>query len=491
MLLPKTVDWDDVRAAILQLDGRNTETIRTHRRLWGDFERWCNEKGCPPLPASIETVALYLCYVAPAYKLTSLSNILSAITYVHRLNGFAFSRNFLKPILNGIGRVHGGGMRKKPAIELNYLRTLVEQFPNHKRGLRDRAIFMIGFCGGLRCEELAHMDYVEFQEDAIGRLHFDRDGAAIEMRYRGNARTRARKVLKFIPRCSEFCPVRALEDWIAEAQITRGPLFRAVDKHGNVGETRLPRSTMSVLLRRALRDAEVARGRSPAEAAEIARPYTVQSLRIGFIKSALEAGVKPERIAMHLGLTTAQCIEQYKRRYKTFRDNPLLAVMAGPEPAGDPTKSGIATLDLPTTEQGWDGDSTTPTCRVGISRDEFLSRYGIENDCREALVRWRWPDGFRCPRCQQSRHSYFRGRRAYRCSACRLQTTAKSGTIFHNSLLPLTKWFYAYYLLQGSKTDVTPRQLASELNIKWDTAQRVKRTLTKAMGDENEGLRLA
>jgi hypothetical protein len=283
--------------------------------------------------------------------------------------------------------------------------------------------------------------------------------------------------------------VKALEEWIAEAGIARGPLFRAIDKHGNIGETRLARNYMPVLLRRALRDAEVARGRSSAEAAEIARPYTCHSLRIGFVKSAVEAGIRPERIAMHLGLTTAQCIEQYKRRYTTIRDNPLLAIMVDPDRACALTMPGVRALDFSTAGQGFHGDLATPTARVGVSRDEFLSCYGRESDCHEALVRWRWADAFRCPRCQQSRHSYSRVRRAYRCSACRLQTTARSGTIFQNSPLPLTKWFYAYYLLLGS-TEVTPRQLARELDIKWDTAQRMKRTLTKAMRREEGDLRL-
>jgi integrase len=312
------VDWEHVRAAILELDGRKPDTIRTYKRLWSAFDEWCIQREFSPLPASIETAALYLCHVAPLFKLNSLNNILSAISYVHRLNGFSFNRNFLKPILKGIGRAHGGAIRKKPAIQVDYLRTIVGYFPRNKRGLRDRAIFMTGSCGGLRSEELAHMDYLTFAEDGIGLLRIDRDGASIEMRYRGNALTRARKVLKYIPRYSEFCPVKALEEWITEARIARGPLFRAIDKHGNVGETRLTRNYMPVLLRRALRDAEVARGRSPVEAAEIARPYTFHSLRIGFVKSAVEAGVRPERIAMHLGLTTAQCIEQYRRRYTNY-----------------------------------------------------------------------------------------------------------------------------------------------------------------------------
>ena len=215
------------------------------------------------LPAPTEIVALYLCHIAHLYKLSSLNNILSAIAYFHRLKGIRFDRNPLKPVLKGIGRVHGGATLKKPAIELDYLHTLVNRFPKHKRGLRDRAIFMIGFCAGLRCEELTRLDYNEFGGGAISCVRIGRDGARIEMRYRGDAVKRARMVWKFIGRQSEFCPVKALEDWIAGAKITRGPLFRAIDKHGRIGETRLLRNNMSVILRRALRDAEVALGRIP------------------------------------------------------------------------------------------------------------------------------------------------------------------------------------------------------------------------------------
>jgi len=388
--------------------------------------------------------------------------------------------------------VHGGGTRKKPAIELEYLRTLLEHFPTHKRGLRDRAIFMIGFCGGLRCEELMRLDYAEFGEGAIGCLRIDRDGATIEMRYGGTASTRARTALKYIARCPDFCPVRALEDWIAEAHVTRGPLFRAIDKHGHVGETRLLRNNMSVLLRRALRDAEVALGRSPAEAAAIARPYSVQSLRIGFIKSALEAGATPERIAMHLGWTTAQSIDQYRRRYKTVRGNPLLAVMAAADNASDAEGAGTAAPGTLSGVRGCHEDPATADSvpGLGLGRNEFMCRYGSEDGCHEALVLWRWPDGFRCPRCRRSQHSYGPVRRVYRCVACKLQTTARSGTIFHNSRLPLTTWFHAYYVLRSGQTNVTPPQLARELDIKWDTALRMKRILMSAMGEDDGNFEL-
>jgi hypothetical protein len=70
--------------------------------------------------------------------------------------------------------------------------------------------------------------------------------------------------------------------------------------------------------------------------------------------------------------------------------------------------------------------------------------------------------------------------------------TADDRTLRHNlsQVSPtIDEMVLCIHLLQGS-TEVTPRQLARELDIKWDTAQRMKRTLTKAMRDEEGNLRL-
>ena len=64
-----------------------------------------------------------------------------------------------------------------------------------------------------------------------------------------------------------------------------------------------------------------------------------------------------------------------------------------------------------------------------------------------ALIEMRWPDGFVCPRCGRVRHSWSPARRLFQCSDCRLQTSAKAGTIFHKSKTPLTKWFLAMHLI--------------------------------------------
>ena len=58
----------------------------------------------------------------------------------------------------------------------------------------------------------------------------------------------------------------------------------------------------------------------------------------------------------------------------------------------------------------------------GLSEAQFAILYGAEAQCREAVMRWRWPSGFVCPVCGGKQHSLVKTRALYQCSACRRQT---------------------------------------------------------------------
>jgi ribosomal protein L37AE/L43A len=81
----------------------------------------------------------------------------------------------------------------------------------------------------------------------------------------------------------------------------------------------------------------------------------------------------------------------------------------------------------------------------GMSEAQFDNLYGTEAHCRDALVRWRWPQGFECPACTGRAHCIVeRGARIlFQCNACRKQTSVKAGTVFASSKLPLRLWFRA------------------------------------------------
>ena len=71
--------------------------------------------------------------------------------------------------------------------------------------------------------------------------------------------------------------------------------------------------------------------------------------------------------------------------------------------------------------------------------------------------RMRWPNGFLCPKCGVREHAFCEPRQLFQCRACRTQTSARAGTIFHKSHTPLAKWFLAMHLITASKNDIAAR----------------------------------
>jgi len=129
----------------------------------------------------------------------------------------------------------------------------------------------------------------------------------------------------------------------------------------------------------------------------------------------------------------------------------------------------------------------------GMSLSEFIDTYGTEAKCEAALERARWPTGFVCPECGEREHSRFLAdaRRYRQCARCRAQSTVRSGTLFHASKLPLTKWFQAIYLVTQNKNNISALSLKRHLGVAYATAWRVKHKLLEAMHqrDSNRLLR--
>ena len=75
----------------------------------------------------------------------------------------------------------------------------------------------------------------------------------------------------------------------------------------------------------------------------------------------------------------------------------------------------------------------------GLSEAQFAILYGTEDQCREAVMRWRWPSGFVCPVCGGKHHSLVKTRAVYQCTACRRQTSLIVGTIFAATKVPLAR----------------------------------------------------
>jgi transposase-like protein len=96
--------------------------------------------------------------------------------------------------------------------------------------------------------------------------------------------------------------------------------------------------------------------------------------------------------------------------------------------------------------------------------------FSSEAKCRELLKRLRWPNGPECPRCKGSAVPLNTGKDLLYCKDCDYQFTATSGTIFHDSHLPLIKWFTCVYLLCESRKGMSANQIKRMLGISYKTA---------------------
>ena len=106
----------------------------------------------------------------------------------------------------------------------------------------------------------------------------------------------------------------------------------------------------------------------------------------------------------------------------------------------------------------------------GISLSEFLKLYGTEDQCFDALYRWRWPKGFQCPHCGHDRACQLTNRKLQQCHRCRRQTSVTAGTIFDSTKLALTVWFQAIYLMTQDKRGVSAMKLHRHLGISYNAA---------------------
>ena len=101
---------------------------------------------------------------------------------------------------------------------------------------------------------------------------------------------------------------------------------------------------------------------------------------------------------------------------------------------------------------------------------KLVDQFHSEDACREVLAEIRWPDGVKCPRCDGERHAYDSERYVWDCYSCGYQFSVMSGTILHDTKLPLRKWFMATLLTVEAKKGMSANQVKRTLGVSYKTA---------------------
>ena len=220
-------------------------TRRAYRSDWRCFKDWCRARGLAALPATGETVTLYIAdRAAPPdaskpLAVATLERRLAAISQAHRLAGLASPASTreepLHSVWTGLVRTRGRAQHKvDPALTADVL-AMLEALPRTElpgggwafttASLRDRCLLVVGFAGALRRSEVAALAMADLSIGLDGlrvrlpRSKTDQQGVGAVLGLHRGERPLS-------------CPVRAVQDWMRHSAITEGPLLRSVNRHG-------------------------------------------------------------------------------------------------------------------------------------------------------------------------------------------------------------------------------------------------------------------
>ena len=122
--------------------------------------------------------------------------------------------------------------------------------------------------------------------------------------------------------------------------------------------------------------------------------------------------------------------------------------------------------------------------RSTISTFELFQMFPDQESARVYFEAKRWPDGAICPACGETKRIGTRKGGFYRCNACLLDFTVRTGTIFERSKIPLNKWLYAMYLLVTARKGISSMQLAKQIGVTQKSSWFMLQRLREACGND-------
>lgn len=270
---------------------------------WRMFSAWCERMGLAELPASPETVSLYLTYLLEhGKKISTATRRKSSIVHMHRKNGFATpATEEVISLLDGARRTLHQQTRQMRALTLENIRAMTTVLAEESSVLsvRNSAILTVGFASALRRSSLVdlRLDDVEFSSHGvILRIRHEKQDQEGRGRFVGLPTGKHRKT----------CPVRCLRAWL-KVRGTRqpGPLFTHVGTNTPLKGEAIHRMVKACVKRIGL---------DPTN-------YGAHSLRAGFVTAAGEAGLSDMMIAHHTGHRTIQTLGRYFRGEQIWKSN--------------------------------------------------------------------------------------------------------------------------------------------------------------------------
>lgn len=304
-----SIELDRAFAAARQYtrDSRAKSTWRAYRSDWQKFEAWCQSVGLQVLPATPETVSMFIANQATAGLCPStLTRRLSAIRLVHLGAGHSSPHKTIQvtEVMRGIRRSWARPPeRKAPAIDQDIKRMVDTVDQKTAKGLRDRALLLFGFAGAFRRSELVALNTwnLEYREEGVKvTIEVSKTDQEAQGQTIGIGRQSG----------SPYCPVPAMKDWLIVSGNERGALFRRMRRGDKIGITRLTAQSVAIVIKFYANKVGLDSSR-----------YSGHSLRRGFLTSAARNRANIFKMADHSRHKSLDILRQYVQEEEMFEDN--------------------------------------------------------------------------------------------------------------------------------------------------------------------------
>ena len=278
---------------------RASSSEATLRAYKADLEHYVAWGGS--IPSTPDVVANYLSDHAGELSVATLSRRIAALSKIHAVRKLEnpTKSELVRSTMRGIKRTHGTSPSQVSPLTKERLIKMIETCEDSRKGIRDRALLLIGFASALRRSELLALNCknVEFVPEGliltIERSKTDQEGEG------------RRLGIPFAK--GEHCPVKSLQTYIDYEQLMYGPLFRSLSVDGD-GKSGLTGNGIAHIIKQRAKAADF----DPTM-------FSGHSLRAGFATSAAQAGAETWAIMKQTGHRSETTVRKYIREGELFK----------------------------------------------------------------------------------------------------------------------------------------------------------------------------
>jgi integrase len=285
---------------------RARATVHHYLLDWHQFCAWCYQHQLRALPATTETVILFATDLTKngERKVSTIQRKFSALAKIHVHLGLASPTHapLVRQFLYGLRRELGVAVTRKKPVMVDDLKVIIGALPDTLIGTRNRCLLLLGFAGAFRRSELVALDTTDFETTA--------DGLVVAIRRGQTDQVGEGRVIGVPYGTGITCPVRALQDWLAASGIQSGPVFRQVNRHGQILPGRLSGEAVALVVKQYVEQL----GFDPHR-------FAGHSLRAGLAVSAAAHGKSERSIMRQTGHRVSESVQRYINDGQLFRDN--------------------------------------------------------------------------------------------------------------------------------------------------------------------------